>query len=245
VARFVLLQVALVTPIVLALVVWAAIGSFRRRAEPAYRICALFSLPLLVLAAVLSPFVWVKGNWLAAAYPAALLAAAALTLERRGRLAGIAAGGVALALAGSVYAHLVPLSPRVPFPARDEVSSGWRALAERVQTERDRVPEGFVAGCNYKVSAELAYYLPDKARTLSGEIAGDHGLQYRYWFDPDELRGREGIVVQDEREQGTCRRLADACDELVPMEPLTVWRGSSPVTTFRLWRCTYAGPPRG
>lgn len=246
VARFLLLQTALVTPVVLVLLVEAAITSYRRRAAPEFRICALFSLPLLTVAALVSPFIWVKGNWLAAAYPAALLAAAALTLERGGRVARLARGGVALALAGTVYAHLIPLFQAIPFPARDDQSAGWRALAERVQAERDCTPgDEFVAGCNYKVSAELAYYLPDRARTQSGEIAGDHGLQYRYWFDPAAVTGREGIVVMDPREKGTCRHLAEACEELVPLEPLTVWRGPRRVTTFQLWRCTYGGPPQG
>lgn len=244
VARYLGLQTALVTPVVLVLLVEAAITSFRRRATLAFRLCALFSLPLLALATLASPFIWVRGNWLAAVYPSALLAAAALAVERGGRAARVAAGGVALAFAGTLYAHLVPLFPAVPFPAQDEVSTGWRELARRVQAERDRAARAqFVAGCSYKVSAELAFYLPDRVRTLSAEIAGDHGLQYRYWFRPEALSGREGIVVLDEREEGTCRRLADACRELSPLEPLTVRRGASEVTTFRLWRCTYGAPP--
>jgi hypothetical protein len=233
-----------VTPVVLLLLVEAAVTSFRRRAERSFRICALFSLPLLALAAVLSPFIWVKGNWLAAAYPTALLAASALALERGGLALRLALAGLGVAVAGNAFVHLVPLSPRVPFPARDEGSAGWRELAARVEAERARLPPGaFVAGCNYKVSAELAYYLPDRPRTVSGELAGDHGLQYRYWFDPAALAGREGLVVLDEREKGTCKRLAEACSPLVPLEPLTPRRADAPVTTFRLWRCTYAGPP--
>jgi 4-amino-4-deoxy-L-arabinose transferase-like glycosyltransferase len=246
VGRFLGLQAALVTPIVLILLVEAAITSFRRREALPYRIAALFSLPLLATAVVLSPFIWVKGNWVAAAYPSALLAGAALALERGGRMARLAVGGVALAFAGTLYAHLIPLSTAVPFPARDDVSAGWPELAQRVQAERDRTPEDeFVAGCNYKVSAELAYYLPDRVRTVSGEFAGDHGLQYRYWFDPREVSGRPGIVVLDEREKGTCKHLAEVCRELVPLEPLEIWRGSSRVTTFRLWRCGYVGPRKG
>ncbi len=30
-----------------------------------------------------------------------------------------------------------------------------------------------------------------------------------------------------------------------PLEPLTVLRGADEVTTFRLWRCRYAGVPGG
>lgn len=245
VARYLGLQAALVTPLALLGLVGAAIASFRLRARLPYRICAVFSLPLLGVATLISPFVWVKGNWVAAAYASALLAGAALALERGGRTFRLAVAAVGLGLAGTAYAHLVPLTSAVPFPARDEVSAGWRALAERVNVERERTPEDeFIAGCNYKVSAELAYYLPGQPRTLSGEIAGDHGLQYRYWFRPEAIAGRPGIVVMDERERGTCRRLTEACRDLSPLEPLTVWRGTDRVTTFRLWRCTYVAPPQ-
>ena len=244
VARFVGLQAALVTPIVLALLVEAVVASVRRRAELGFRICAVFSLPLLALATAVSPFVWVKGNWVAAAYASALLAGAALALERGRRAVRVELAAIAVALAGTVYVHLVPLAPWVPFPARDEGSAGWRRLAARVQEERERLPpDAFVAGCSYKVSAELAYYLPERVHTLSAEIAGDPGLQYRIWFEPEKVIGREGIVVLDERERGACRRLQEACSTLAPLEPLTVHRGNERITTFQLWRCLYAAPP--
>jgi 4-amino-4-deoxy-L-arabinose transferase-like glycosyltransferase len=251
VGRYLGLQALLVTPVALIVLVEAAVTSWRRRAAFAFRICAVFALPIFIVATAISPFVWVKGNWIAAGYATSLLAAAALALERLRRAQGwtavgrgLAIAGTGLALLGAVYAHLVPLVPAIPFPAKDETSSGWRELAARVQAERARLPaDAFVAGCNYKVSAELAFYLPDRPRTWSGEIASDHGLQYRYWFDPAELAGRQGLVVLDEREKGTCKRLEEACQPLVPLEPLTPLRGRERITTFRLWRCSYAGPP--
>jgi 4-amino-4-deoxy-L-arabinose transferase-like glycosyltransferase len=244
VARYVGLQAALVTPVVLFLAIEGAIAAGRLRDDARFRLCAVFALPLLAIATLVSPFHWVKGNWLAPVYPTAIAAAAALALERRGWRWRLGQAGLALAVAGTVYMHLVPLVPVVPFPARDETSSGWRALAARVDAERGRVGGGaFVAGCNYKVSAELAFYLPDRPRTWSGEIAGDHGLQYRYWFDPAALAGREGILVLDPREKHTCERREEACRPLEPLEPLTVRRGDDVVTTFELWRCRYAGPP--
>ena len=242
VARFLGLQAALVSPVALVLLVEAIVTAVRRRREPAWRLCAVFSAPLVLLATVISPFHWVKGNWLAAAYPTALAAAAALFLERGRRFRRVAVAGIALALAGTAYMHLVPLAPWLPFPARDEGSAGWRELAARVQAELARVPgsNAFVAGCNYKVSAELAYYLPGRPRTFSREVVGEHGLAYATWFDPGALAGREGLLVLDHREPNACIRRADVCRPLVALEPLTVRRGDDRVTTFDLWRCRYA-----
>jgi len=246
VGRFLALQALLVSPLMLLVLVEAVVQAFRRRAEAPWRICLWFAAPLMLLAAVISPFHWVKGNWLAPAYPAALAAAAALYVGGGAwrRRAGIAA--VAVALFFSVYMHLVPVWTGLWFPSpRDEGSAGWRELAARVEAERAALPEGaFVAGCNYKVSAELGYYLPGRPRTWSGEIAGDHGLQYRFWFEPAELVGKTGLVVRDGREKKTCLRLPEACTTLQPLPPLTVLRGEAKVTTFELWRCEgYRGPP--
>jgi hypothetical protein len=245
VARFVALQAALVTPIVLGYLVEAIVAAVRRRRDPAFRLCAIFSAPLMLLAAVISPFHWVKGNWLAAAYPTALAAAAALFVARRGLARRVAVGGLALAAAGTVYSHLVPLVPALPFSARDDLSTGWRELAARAERELSAMPAGaFVAGCNYKVSAELAYYLPGRPETRSVELMGENGLQFGVRARPEALVGREGLLVLDPREKNTCERREQACAPLVPLDPLTVRRGRDVVTTFQLWRCTYAGVPR-
>ncbi len=244
VARYVGLQIALVTPIVLGFLVEAVVTSVRRRAVPAFRLCAVFSAPLLVVATLISPFHWVKGNWLAAAYPSALAAAAALWVSRAGLARRAATWGVGLAAAFAVYVHLVPLVPWIPFSARDETSAGWHALAARAGQELAALPAGaFVLGCNYKVSAELAYYLPGRPETRSIELMGENGLQFGVDVRPEAWVGREALLVLDEREKNTCVRRAEACVPLEPLAPLTVRRGNDVVTTFRFWRCRYAGVP--
>ena len=246
VARFLGLQMLMASPVAFVMLVEAVVRARGRRDGPAWRILFWFAAPLMALAAAVSPVHWVKANWLAPAYPAALVCAAALALEegasRTRRVASVV--GVVVAALGSLYLHAAFVWPALPFPARDDLSAGWSELAVRVEVERAALQgEPFVAGCSYKVSAELGYHLPGRPRTWSSEIAGDHGLQYRIWFDPAELQGRDGIVVLDPREKGTCKRLDEACRPLEPLAPLTVHRGRAEVTTFQLWRCRYAGPP--
>jgi 4-amino-4-deoxy-L-arabinose transferase-like glycosyltransferase len=245
VGRFVGLQALLVTPVLLVLLVEGAVRAGRRWREAPFRIAALFSLPLLGLAAVLSPFTWVKGNWLAAAYPAALAAAAALAVERGGWRRTAAAWGAGLGVLVSVYVHLVPLVPALPFSARDELSTGWDALAARVEAERGAVtPAAPVIGCSYKVAAQLAFHLPERPGTQMGGVFGGNGLQYDLWLDRGALAGKDLLVVRDRRERDECAAKAAWCEAVEPLEPLTVLRGAAVVTTFELARCRgYRGAP--
>jgi hypothetical protein len=186
----------------------------------------------------------VKGNWAAIAYPTALIAAAAVHHQRpRPRLlfASLLVAGL-----GTLYAHLALAIPALPFPAREDVTSGWKELAARVERERSALPQpSFVVGCTYKPASELAYYLPGRPSTRAQDALGEEGLQYGFWSEGGSLAGRDGIVVLDEREWKNCLRRAEYCQPLQELEPLTVRRGNQPVTTFRLWRCRYVGPAQG
>jgi hypothetical protein len=253
VARYLGLQAALVTPVLLVLLVEAVVAAWRRRREAAMRVVVAFSAPLLLVATAISPVHWVKGNWLAGAWPTALAAAAFLALERPGGWrwrTGVA--GVALSSIAAIYVHLVPVVPEVPFSARDEGSAGWRELAARVERDLAAMPAGTpVVGCNYKVASELAFYLPGRPETTGVGALGEPGLQYDEWLDWARVGGRTALVVKDERERGACARAAELCRPYEPLDPLTPVRASSKVTTFRLWRCglpaerpVAAGPAR-
>ncbi len=239
--RFLGLQALAASPVLLvALLVASAAAAWRWR-DPAFRLCALFSTPLLLLLVLVSPLHWVKMNWGAPAYPAALLAAAAFWRERPERWRGLGAAAVGLALLGSAYMHLVPLVPALPFPARDETTSGWTELAARVEAERRRLGDDpFVAGCDYKTASELAFHLPGRPETQSASAFGEPGLQYGYWLDRVPLAGRNGLVVFDPRSPSQCReRAREICRPLDALEPLTVRRGRAAITTFEIYRCRY------
>jgi hypothetical protein len=239
--RFLGLQALAASPVLFAVMLMASAAAVWRWRHPAFRLCALFSAPLLALLVAVSPLHWVKMNWAAPAYPAALLAAAAFYRERPERWRSLAAAAVGVALLASAYLHLMPLWPALPFPARDETTSGWTELATRVEAERVRMGgDPFVVGCDYKTASELAFHLPGRPETQSANAFGEPGLQYDYWLDRVPLAGREGLVVFDPRSPGRCReRAREVCRPLDPLEPLTVRRGRAAITTFEIYRCRY------
>jgi 4-amino-4-deoxy-L-arabinose transferase-like glycosyltransferase len=242
-ARFVGLQALVVSPLLwLALMVAPALAA-RRSRDPAYRLAAIFSLPLVALMVAIAPFHWVKANWGAPAYPGALLAAAALALERWDRLKALTLGTAALAGALAVAFHLAPFPELVPdaldpLLARDESTGGWRALAARVDAERAALGgDPLVVGCTYRPASELAYYLAGRPETQSSGVFGQDGLEFDEWLDPDRVRGRTALVVRDRREADACAARVSLCQPLEPLPPEAPARGPSRITTFDLWRC--------
>lgn len=238
IGRFLGLQALAVTPLLFAALLAAMAAAARRWREPAFRVCAIFSIPVFAIFTAVSPFMWVKGNWPAPAWPGALLAGAALLADGTRPRRAFAVAALGVAAAGTLYLHLATFVPWLPFPARDDVVTGWKELAARVQAERARIPgPSFVVGCGYKPASELAFYLPDRPETFAQNALQEEGLQYDYWRDDRFLLGREGLLVLDRREWRNCLRREELCQPLEQLVPLVVRRGESEVTTFDLWRC--------
>lgn len=244
VGRFLGLQALVVSPLLFLVLMAAMVAAVRRFRDPAMRLCALFSVPMMLLWLAVSPFHWVKMNWAVPLYPTALLAAAALYAERAPRFRGLLVATVAVATLGTIYLTLMPIVPSLPFPARDDTTAGWKELAARVAAEGGAGPGARpVVGCFYRVPSTLAFNLPGRPETWSSNAFGEPGLQYDFWADPALLAGREVLVVEDARDEGWCHERKSRCQPLVELEPLTVTRAGKRVTTFRLWRCGYLGPP--
>jgi hypothetical protein len=100
-----------------------------------------------------------------------------------------------------------------------------------------------VVGCFYRTASTLAFNLPGRPETWSSNAFGEPGLAYDFWRSPGELAGREVLLVLDDRDSGWCVSRTERCAPLVPLAPLEVKRAGKRVTTFRLWRCGYLGPP--
>jgi 4-amino-4-deoxy-L-arabinose transferase-like glycosyltransferase len=243
VGRFFGLQALVVSPLLFLVLLAAMGGAVRRWRNETLRLCALFSVPMMLLWIAVSPFHWVKMNWAVPVYPTALLAAVAFYGARPARWRGLLIATVSVAALSTLSLTLMPIVPALPFPARDDTTAGWKDLAARIQAEQGPGAPLPVVGCFYRTASTLAFNLPGHPETWSSNVFGRPGLAYDFWGDPRKLAGHDVFVVQDDRDGGWCEARVDRCAPLIPLAPLEVTRAGKRVTTFRIWRCGYLGPP--
>ena len=243
IGRFFGLQALVVSPLLFLVLLASMATAVRRWREETMRLCALFSVPMMGIWIAVSPFHWVKMNWAVPVYPTALLAAVAIYGARPARWRGLLVATVSLAAFSTLYLTLMPVVPALPFPARDDTMAGWKDLAERVRQEQAGGAPLPVVGCFYRTASTLAFNLPGRPETWSSNAFGEPGLAYDFWTDPRTLIGKDVLLVLDDRDAGWCRARTERCSPLVPLAPLEVKRAGNRVTTFRLWRCGYLGPP--
>lgn len=244
IGRYVGLQSVAVGPLLyLALLLTAGVlVRHAWRGDARARLLGLASVPGLLVFTLVSPFHWVKMNWVAPSYLGLLVAAAGGAWALRRHRAVRAYAGLTMGVGATlmVAMYLMPLCPWIPFRERDNLVSGWRELADAVQHHRDsmRQPAPMVVGWGYKTASELAFYLEGQPETQSDSALGGDGLAYSFWMD-QARPGQDAIVVADLRQplKDAESRLDAHCASVRELPPVTVHRGSRVVTTFKLWSC--------
>jgi 4-amino-4-deoxy-L-arabinose transferase-like glycosyltransferase len=192
-------QVGLATPLVFLLVAVGLAMATReawRDRDPAMSLLAALSLPPVLVFVQHAFGDRVQGNWPAIIYPAAIIAAAALTAPRWVRLRRPAMG-LGLAITAMVYLQattgVLPIPPSVDPIARQ--LAGWHNLAEQADAARRRADARFVAADRYALASELAWTLPPGTPVVS--------LDPRWaltTLPPARLVGQAGLLVRPVRD---------------------------------------------
>jgi 4-amino-4-deoxy-L-arabinose transferase-like glycosyltransferase len=157
-------QLGLATPLIFVIYIAGivvALKKARRNDGAAWALLA--SVSFLTALAILQHALGdrVQANWPEILYPAAAIAAVALSgpFWRKFRVAAVTLG---FAITGFVYVQAIfaPLSLPV---GRDPIArqlGGWNGLADQVEAARQATGASFVAFKNYGVASELALALP-------------------------------------------------------------------------------------
>jgi hypothetical protein len=204
---FIALELVYFAPLLFPWLVWALIVASRRgmAGRQAWLFLAGSGVPLAIGVFAASLAGPAKGHWSAPAYIPATIALAALITERPWTAhrplwrAGVTAGIVS-AMIVTVLAHALPvLSYRLLPPRLDPTVDyyGWPAAAPAIAAVARRGAHRpfFIMSDRYQVLAQFDFSTGGRyqASTVSGTD------QYAFWARWSDLRGRDGLFIQDGR----------------------------------------------
>jgi dolichyl-phosphate-mannose-protein mannosyltransferase len=201
-------QLAVLTPLLFALLAGAAVRGVRRgwfQNDDRWNFVASFSLPLFLLFAAASLKTQIHVNWTAPAFLTLTLGGAVIVLDgfasakAKWWRAGAWITGALCALA-IVFGH-TSLAWGFPKAFAYAHAGGWRAVAEQVDVARGKLrdetgQEPFVLGMEkYNFAAEMGFYLRAPDQCVNMYATGGQGLGYRYWTDLRKFEGRPAIAI--------------------------------------------------
>jgi dolichol-phosphate mannosyltransferase len=98
---------------------------------------------------------------------------------------------------GVALVHAVRPLPGLP-PMRSLY--GWEAICRRAEALRAPLPPGSFylgIGRRYLCPAQLAFHLNAPAEVQAKNLLGEDGLQFAYWANLSELKGRAAVIVSE------------------------------------------------
>jgi hypothetical protein len=92
--------------------------------------------------------------------------------------------------------HAVCVVPGLPFLRE---TYGWDEAANLARSVYSSLPRGSFflasAGRPYPAPSQLAFHLGKPSQVYGQNLVGRQALQYRFWARPDELAGKDAVVV--------------------------------------------------
>ena len=113
-------------------------------------------------------------------------------------------------------------------------------MGDRITLEKEAMGgDPFVFGLNYRMPSEAAFYLPGQPQTYS-LFLNYKASEYMFWENPDALRGRNAIFLNDTDNQDHFDDLRAVFTRVEPQPPLLVYRNppyTTPIRTIQIVRC--------
>jgi hypothetical protein len=204
---FVGLQFVYLAPLLFPWLIWALVVASRRglAGDGRWLFLAASGIPVIAGTVAASLIGAAKGHWAAPGYMTATIALAALITERpwreraRSWQFGISAG-IASAVLVTVLTHALPVISGAVLPPRLDPTVdyyGWPAAAPRIAAvaRRDAHRPFFITSDRYQVLAQFDF--STGGRYPAATVTGND--QYVYWTRWADLRGRDGLFIQDGR----------------------------------------------
>jgi 4-amino-4-deoxy-L-arabinose transferase-like glycosyltransferase len=147
-----------------------------------------FFVPLFIGFLCISPFYWVKLNWMMPAYVTGIIWICRYWSKRWIRIQLIFSLILHLALVAEVIFYIFPIRS-------DDTWFGWKDLSEQVKNLRASHPDAFIfSSDDYKTSAVLNFYLDEMV--YAKNVVGERALQFDFiGTDLQQLNGKDAIFI--------------------------------------------------
>jgi 4-amino-4-deoxy-L-arabinose transferase-like glycosyltransferase len=176
-------QLALVTPLLLAILGAAVYQALHLRNDPLRTTFAIIASVTWLFFVATALRAAVEPSWQAPAYLSAIVLAATSPVSRSRRLFR-AALALAAATTLAIYVHaIVPFVPVNPALDATGAGFGWDTLAAHVNAARAGAARGvatWIGGERYQEASELAFHLADHPITFTIDVQGRPN-QYDLW----------------------------------------------------------------
>ncbi|MBT8180878.1 MAG: glycosyltransferase family 39 protein, partial [Eudoraea sp.] len=196
-----------------------------------------FFIPVFLGFFLISPFYWVKLNWMMPAYiTGIILVTIFVSPKMRNYQIGL-----------SVFFHLIlfiqVLFYVVPIKSND-TWFGWDELASEVQIMQKRYPDTFVFSFDgYKTSAVLDFYLDENV--YAQNIVGLPALQFDYADQNLSVLNQKNALFIDSdtsfknrNKKGEVQKQLNAYfEEITELEPIIIKKGEREVRKFWVYFC--------
>ena len=247
------LQFVYLAPLLFPWLLWALVVACRRglAGDAGWLFLAAAGIPVIAGFAAASLVGAAKGHWAAPGYITGTIALAAVMTEQPWRKRSrawrfAAAAGIASAVLVTALTHALPVISSAVLPPRLDPTVdyyGWRTAAPEIAAvaRRDAHRPFFITSDRYQVLAQFDF--STGGRYPSATVTGRD--EYLYWTRWSDLRGRDGLFIQDGRyPRGVDLRRGCAAVEPGPIVPV-VRRGVVVRTLDLVWCRDFLGRPIG
>lgn len=196
-----------------------------------------FFIPTFLGFLILSPFYWVKMNWLMPSYVTGVILASKYINIKWLKIQVYASIGLHVLVSLQLIFFLVPIKS-------DDTWVGWKELSEQVRELKKQDKKAFVFSVDgYKTSAELRFFLNENV--YAQNIIEERALQFDYVGDDiNTLIGQNAFYIDSDKRLKNDEKLGEIPENIKPyfkdykeLDPIIINKGTAKERKFWVFYC--------
>lgn len=197
----------------------------------------VFFIPTFVGFMSITPFYWVKMNWLMPSYITGTILVATYIKRKHVKIHIITSFVIHLLLSVQLIWYLVPIKS-------DDTWVGWKSLAKEIKERQQNYPNTFIfSDDGYKTTACLNFYMHQKI--YAQNVIDKPALHYDYTNDNMQLLiGKNALFIDSDKRFKNAKKNGTIPNKLIPyfqkieeLPPIIVNKNKNSARKFWVYRC--------